>query len=100
MPPSTMNPKNAMLKRRLRRHGLPDLPEVRRDLRAWSLWGSTLGAVPSARKLRALHDQALTAVLRTPADEDARSTARDRSPGLPARAPTRRHGVNTERVGP
>ncbi len=64
------------MQRQLRRSGLPDLPEVRRALRAWSAWGwshwcFTLRPVPSRRELRALHDEAVAAIRRVLPDEDA-----------------------------
>ncbi len=48
----------------LRRNELPDIPEVRRVLRAWSRKGWTFGAAPSAQKLRTLHKEALAAIIR------------------------------------
>ena|SRR6266702_5047436 len=48
----------------LRRSGLPDLPEVRRVMRiAWQR-GFTLRAAPSKQKMRAIREQALSALSR------------------------------------
>jgi len=47
--------------RTLRRHGLPDLPEVRACLRAASRQGLSLGTAHTTRELRELRDQAAEA---------------------------------------
>ena len=52
----------------LRRYGLPDLPEMRRVLRACARKGLTLGAAPRYREMLALHDPSrlsLSTALRT-----------------------------------
>ena len=60
---------NWPVRRSLRRNGLPDIPETRRLLRAARLRGFTFGAGPSPQKIRAIRDEALTAVLRTLPEE-------------------------------
>lgn len=42
----------------LRRTGLPDIPEVRRLLRACWLKGLTLGGVPGRQEMRAIREEA------------------------------------------
>ncbi len=46
----------------LRRHGLPDIPEVRRLLRAACRKGWTSGAAPSLQEMCAIREAAVTAV--------------------------------------
>ncbi len=49
-----------------RRWGAPDLPEVRRLMRASWLNGFTLGAYPGTSELRAIREEALAAIHRSP----------------------------------
>lgn len=64
-------PPNWYMRWMLRRYELPDLPEVRRALWAWWRKGWTFGAAPSSAELRALHQEAVAAVIRALPDDDA-----------------------------
>ncbi len=49
-----------------RRWGAPDLPELRRLMRASWVNGFTFGAYPGASGLRAIREEALAAIRRSP----------------------------------
>lgn len=53
----------------LRRSDLPDIPEVRRLLRATFQKGFTFGAAPSQQKMRALREEAVEAIWQALPDE-------------------------------
>jgi hypothetical protein len=60
------------MRRSLRRHGLPDLPEIRRLLWAARLRGFTFGADPSPQRMRAIRAEARIAVIRALPEEVCR----------------------------
>lgn len=70
----------------LRRHELPDLPEVRRALRAWWRKGWTLGAAQSPRETRALHQEAAEAILRAPVATFAATRSANRASRIAERS--------------
>lgn len=65
----------------LRRHGLPDIPEVRRLLRASWRKGFTFGAAPGNQEMCAIREKALAAVIHALPDDQAPCARPEESAG-------------------